>query len=201
MAAMAASAPAAREPIDSVRITAYGGYFDGSKPVGSNSRQRYDGGELGVDVDLVRARGEVGIDMRLAFGAASATSESKASRTFGLDVAAAFPLVRSEWFGLLVAAGAGGDFGRYPFAPHGRLYPLLGARARTWLSDAVHVDLLGQWLPVTSAGVRDHELRAELGVGIRWAFFGVRGTRTWFHQGTRDHLDLGMNGFFGAMFM
>lgn len=198
MAAMAASA---REPIDSVRMTAYGGYFDGSKPVGNDSRQRYDGGELGIDVDVVRARGDVGIDMRFAFGGAWATSESQASRTFALDFAAAFPLVRSESFGLLVAAGAGGDFGRHPFAPHGRLHPLLGARARTWLSDAVHVDVLAQWLPITSAGVRDHELRAELGVGIGWMFFGVRGTRTWFHQGTRDYLDLGMNGFFGAMFM
>lgn len=84
---------------------------------------------------------------------------------------------------------------------HGRLQPLLGARARVWASDAVHLDLLAQWLPVTSAGVRDHEVRAGLGVGIGWAFVGVRGTRTWFDSGPRDHVDLGVSGMFGAMFL
>jgi len=204
LAALAVSVPAqAREVFDVARIAVAGGYFDGSKPVGTGSRQRYDGGELGVDVDVVRARGDVGVETHLWFGGVYATSESQAGRAFRFDLAADFPIVRGESFGLLLCAGGGGDFGRHPFAEHGRLYPLLGLRARLWASDATYVQVVAQWLPITSAGVRDHEVRAELGVGIGYLFVGLRGTRTWFatERPARAFVDLGLSGIVGASFL
>lgn len=200
MAAMAVSLPArAGDTVNTIRMAGVGTWFDGSKPVGTGSKQRYDGGMVGMEVDMIRAPADVGLAMRFAFGGAWASSQSEGSRTFGIDFGLAFPVVRGQTFGLVLTGGGGGDFGRHPFAPRGRLYPFLDARTRLFVAERTAFDLGVRLLPITSAAVHDHSLEAQLGVSVGMFYAGVRGTRTWFSDvaPARSHVDLAVSGLVG----
>lgn len=202
MAALAALGAGAREPYSVARITAYGEYYDGSKLVGHGSRQRYDGAAVGMEVEAVRIPNDLGLEARLQLGGAFSTGRDRARRVVGCELGAAAALVRVGSFSMAAAVGLGIYGGRHDFVDIVRLYPYLGLRNRAWLSDATSLHVNAYYLPITSSGFRDMELRAEVALGVGFFLAGARGSWISYRGGEprRTYGELGLTLFAGAAF-
>jgi hypothetical protein len=199
MAAMAGSPP---DTLNIARIAAFGGYVDGSKKVGFGSRQRYDGAELALDIDVVRIPKEgVGIETRLQTGGGLVTASDRVGRFGTFDIALDAAIYRSAVFGIAAGVGFGLDFGRHAFTERVRLYPLLALRARVFLTEAWSVHLNAHYAPITT-GEKDRELRGELALGYRAFIAGLRTSVIAFEAGDprRTYGEVGLGAFVGAAF-
>jgi len=202
MAAMAASPPRERDALNIARVAAFGGYVDGSKLVGHGSRQRYDGAEFALDLDVVRIPREgVGIETRLQTGGGLSTGADRVGRFGTFDVALDAAILRTATFGLAAGAGLGVEFGRHAFTERVRFYPLVLARARWFLGDDYSLHLNAHFAPITT-GEKDRELRSEVGIGYGAFIAGVRASVISFTAGDpeRSYGELGVGGFVGAAF-
>jgi hypothetical protein len=202
VAVMAALASAPREPYSVARMTAFGEYFDGSKLAGHGTRERYDGGAAGFDLEAVRVPADFGLEARLQLGGAFSTYRDRASRAIMFELGGAFAILHVGSFSLAGAGGLGIGAGRHVFVDTVRLYPYVGLRARAWFSDATSLHLNAYVLPITTSGVRDLELRAEAALGVSWLMAGVRGSRIAYSGGDPRRLygELSLALFVGAAF-
>lgn len=200
---MAPSARAAeRDTLNVARIAGYAGYFDGSKKVGFGSRQRYDGVEFALDLDVVRIPKEgVGVETRLQTGGGVSTGNDRVGRFGTFDVALDAAIYRGATFGLCAGAGLGVEFGRHEFTERVRFYPLAAVRARLFPNDALSFHLNLHAIPITT-GEKDRELRTELAVGYHALFVGFRASVISFTAGDprRTYGELGLGVIAGAAF-
>ncbi len=202
MAALAALSSGPREPYSVARITGYGEYFDGSRLVGHGSRQRYDGGAVGMEVEAVRIPRDLGLEARLQIGGMFSTGRDRARRVVGLELGAAAALFHLGSFSMAAAVGLGIHGGRHEFVEIVRVYPYLGLRNRVWFSDATSLHVNAYYLPVSSSGYRDMELRGEVALGVGWFIAGARGSWIAYRGGDprRTYGELGLAAFVGAAF-
>jgi hypothetical protein len=202
VAAMAVSPTAPRDTLNIARVGGYGGYLDGSKLVGHGSRQRYDGAEFAIDLDVVRVPSEgVGLETKVQFGGGLSTGTDRVGRFGTIDFALDASIVRTSTFGLLAGAGLGLEFGRHEFTERVRFYPLVLTRARWLLGESFSLHLNAHFAPITTAE-KDRELRGELGLGYGAFIAGARVSKSWFTAGDpqRVYGELGLGAFVGAAF-
>jgi hypothetical protein len=197
---MAATSPP--DTLNIARVGLYGGYVDGSKQVGFGSRQRYDGAEVALDLDVVRIPKEgIGVETRLQAGGGFVTSSDRPGRFGTFDFAIDAAIYRSAVFGLAAGAGLGLEFGRHDFTERVRLYPLLVLRARAFVTDAWSLHLNLHVAPITT-GEKDRELRGELALGYKAFIAGLRTSVIAFEAGDprRTYGELGLGVLIGAAF-
>lgn len=202
MAAMAAMAASPPDRLNIARVAAIGGYVDGSKKVGFGSRQRYDGAEFGLDLDIVRIPKEgVGVETRLQTGGGLVTGADRVGRFGTFDLALDAAIVRSAVFGLAAGAGLGVEFGRHAFTERVRFYPLIAVRARAFVTAEWSLHLNLHVAPIATAE-KDRELRSELAVGYKNFIAGVRTSVIAFETGDprRSYGELGLGALVGAAF-
>lgn len=202
MAAMAAMAAQPREPFRVARMTAFGEYYDGSKLVGHGTRERYDGGAAGIEVEAIRVPSDFGLEARLQLGGAFSSYRDRAARAIMFELGGAAGLLHVGSFSVAGTLGLGIQGGRHVFVDTVRLYPYVGLRTRAWFSDAVSLHVNGYLLPVTTSGVRDMELRSEVALGVSWFIAGVRGSWLRYSGGDprRVYGELSLALFVGAAF-
>lgn len=204
MTTLAVLAATANEPYSVARMTAYGEYFDGSTRVGAGSRQRYDGGAAGMEVEAVRVSRErdLGLEARLHLGGAFWTGRPRANRFIGFEIGGAAGIFSTESFGLAATIGLGIYGGRHAFVDTVRLYPYVGLRARAWMSQRVSLHVNVYLLPITSSGVRDSEVRGEVALGVGWFVAGLRSSWITYRGGDprRTYGELALAPFVGAAF-
>lgn len=202
LAAMATVEPPKRAPFFIARFDLYGEYFDGSKQVGYGSRQRYDGAGGGVDMEVVRIPDGFGAEVRLQTGGWFSKGTDRSSRYAAIEIGGAGAIFSTDSFSLAGAVGLGIEGGRHVFVDKIRFYPYVGLRARAWLSDRVSLHLNPYFLPITTSGVKDREVRTEMALGIGAFLGGVRGSWISWEGGDpfRRYGELALTVFGGAAF-
>jgi hypothetical protein len=202
LTAMAVVPVREREPFFVARIAAYTEYFDGSRQVGEGTRKRYDGGGGGMDMEVVRVPDGIGAEIRIQAGGYVSKGNDRAGRYVMFEGGAAGEIFSTRSFSLAGALGVGIAGGRYVFVDKIRFYPYVGLRARAWLSDRVSLHLNPYFLPITTSGVKDRELRTELALGISNFIGGLRGSWITWAGGDphRQYGELALTVFGGAAF-
>jgi hypothetical protein len=181
--------------------------YGGTRLSGTGSLGRYSLGTGAIELEAERYFDWLGVGVHVGFFPAAGS---------GLGYDALYARIEGSlgaklatWRGpapggVAVAAGLGGDVLPVWFADEWRLYPLLRAKARWWLSRDVPLQLGYTVLPAAAAssGVSMHEHRWQIGSGYGLLGFGTRlgvafidvdtSPRSYFHHEIGAYVSIGV---------
>ncbi|MBL9022511.1 MAG: hypothetical protein JNL21_09925 [Myxococcales bacterium] len=159
-----------------IRMLLSGSTFSGRSLVGTGSVGRYRLGGASLELEAERVFGVAGFFVDVGGFYIPDSDELGYVRGEG---GAAFGV--ASWQGaapgsVLLAAGIGGDYGRYWYAEDGRFYGLASARLRLWPSRDVPLQLAYTAIPAAFTAIdgHHHEHRVELATGWSLLTFGSR---------------------------
>ncbi len=159
-----------------IRMLLSGSTFSGRSLIGTGSVGRYRLGGASLELEAERVFGVAGFFVDVGGFYIPDSDELGYVRGEG---GAAFGV--ASWQGaapggVLLAAGIGGDYGRYWYAEDGRFYGLASARLRLWPSREVPLQLAYTAIPAAFTAIdgHHHEHRVELATGWSLLTFGSR---------------------------